>query len=290
MTDPDLVSRIEAQFGPTTDRPDVWRALDRILPTSAYLNLGYSRWYQSHLVGNPQRRLVSRVFRELMAMEQHQPGMRVLDVGCGRGGAARQLMESSGLEVIGIDLVPYNAQQAVRQQSVNSQGVGFVVGDAARLPFVSGSLDSVISIDSIVYMPNKPGVFTELARVLDTGGTGVITDLVIDHAQPDEDSVSAFANTWGMAPLVTRKRYRSMLEDAGVVVESVTDISRSSVRRFKKWTRLFLGLVQTPLRALIARVLRRYHISLPALISQVSAAHKVLDSLHHLLIRFNTPP
>lgn len=283
-----MATQIAAQFDDSTDRPAVWQALGFILPTNTYLNLGYSRWYQSHLIGSPQRRLVSRVLRELMAVSHHRTGLRVLDVGCGRGGAARWIAESYGLEVIGVDLVPFNVQQAVRHQSDSGRGGVFVVGDAARLPFLSGSMSSVISIDSVVYMPDKSGVFGEFGRVLGAGGTGVLTDLVVDKEGADEHQISAFRKTWGMAPLITREAYCSMLADAGLVVESVTGLSGGSVRRFKKWTRLFLGLVQTPLRALLAWVLRRYGISLRQLISQVRTAHAVLDSLNHILVRFKS--
>src|SRR4051812_25167375 len=46
------------------------------------------------------------VSRELAATTGLQPGMRVLDVGCGLGGACRLLAGEYGCEVTGIDITP----------------------------------------------------------------------------------------------------------------------------------------------------------------------------------------
>jgi phosphoethanolamine N-methyltransferase len=154
---------------------------------------------------------------------------------------------------------------------------------------MTANVPSVISVDSGVYIPDKPGLFDELARVLEPGGVGVLTDLVIAPDHEGVPEVSRFASTWGMPALVTRESYCSMLAAAGVVVESVTDLSAGSVRRFHKWTRLVLGLLRTPLRPLLARFLRRHQIPLGELVEQIKATHAVLDSLHHILVRFRNP-
>ena len=69
------------------------------------------------------------------------PGQRCLDVGCGTGEDARAMHEMSGAEVVGIDLRPRMAAEA-RSRSAGRPGVTFLVGDAARLPFLDAAFDA----------------------------------------------------------------------------------------------------------------------------------------------------
>ncbi|MFB6095404.1 MAG: class I SAM-dependent methyltransferase [Halodesulfurarchaeum sp.] len=53
--------RVRRHFAADADRADVWKGLERFLNTEAYLNLGFSRWYQPHWLPSSQRRLVDFV-------------------------------------------------------------------------------------------------------------------------------------------------------------------------------------------------------------------------------------
>ncbi len=70
-----------------------------------------------------------------------QPGMRVLDVGCGPGRHAHAFA-GRGIEVVGIDISPRFVDLA-RQTA--PAGATFVLGDARRLEF-DGDFDAVVSL------------------------------------------------------------------------------------------------------------------------------------------------
>ena len=70
-----------------------------------------------------------------------EPGMRVLDVGCGPGRHARALAER-GIEVVGVDISPRFVELAAEGAPA---GATFVVGDARRLTY-DGEFDAVISL------------------------------------------------------------------------------------------------------------------------------------------------
>jgi ubiquinone/menaquinone biosynthesis C-methylase UbiE len=85
------------------------------------------------------------VAKDLIAHFELKPGMRVLDVGCGKGFLVKDLMlECPGLEVFGLDISLYallNCEQEV---------VGRIhLGTAEKIPFPNGSFDCVISLNTI---------------------------------------------------------------------------------------------------------------------------------------------
>jgi len=106
---------------------------------------------------------------------QLQPGMRVLDVGCGPGRHARALGER-GIEVVGVDI----AQRFVDLARIDApMGVRFERADARELPFVS-EFDAVISLcqgafglagGAAAAGPDPDGVVLDgMARSLRPGG------------------------------------------------------------------------------------------------------------------------
>ena len=70
-----------------------------------------------------------------------EPGMRVLDVGCGPGRHARALAER-GIDVVGVDISPRFVELAAEDAPANAT---FVVGDARALPY-DAEFDAVISL------------------------------------------------------------------------------------------------------------------------------------------------
>lgn len=286
----DVGERIVGQFSGASDRADVWQALDLVLPTGRYLNLGYSRWYESHLVGSPQQRLVERVVDELAAASPGGIDGPILDAGCGRGGPARHVTERYGFDVVGLDLVPYNvaaAHESTADENADENAgptPTFVVGEAASLPFDDRSFPACVSIDAIVYTPDKTAVLEEIRRVLDDGGVCVVSDLVaVDDSVVTPGTLRRFADAWDMPPLSTLDDYREAIESPGFRVEQRTDLTPNSVGRFRKWSRLFLALAESPVGPLLKQVLRRLDVKPGAVLSQVRAANAALPALRHVL-------
>jgi acyl transferase domain-containing protein/SAM-dependent methyltransferase len=101
--------------------------------------------------------------------------LRVLDVGCGRGGTVALLAEKFGARTTGVDLSP---EAIAFCRSTHGNGTRFEVGDAEHLPFEDGSFDVVTNMESSHTYPNLRGFFTEVRRVLAKGGAFLYTDLL----------------------------------------------------------------------------------------------------------------
>lgn len=284
-----LRERIADQFSRRGERADVWGAFDLFLDTDAFLNLGYSPRYLPHVVGSPQRRLATRVGSDLAGRLPGTDGVRLLDVGCGRGGPAVHLAERFGFDVVGVDLVPDNVETARAHAARREASCRFVVGDATQLPFPADSFPACAAIDALVYVPERSATLAELARILRPGGVAAISDLVVRDGIGSEEhaAVEAFADAWDVATLTTVDRYRSEIERAGLTVDEVRDVSANSVGRFRTWTRLYLGLADLAPNVL-DHALDRLNLDAATITRQVRAAHAALPHLRHVVVSART--
>jgi ubiquinone/menaquinone biosynthesis C-methylase UbiE len=89
------------------------------------------------------------VARDIIAHFELKPGMRVLDVGCGKGFLVKDLMlECAGLEAFGLDISLYALMHCEREV------VGRLhLGSADKLPFPDRAFDCVLSINTIHNLP-----------------------------------------------------------------------------------------------------------------------------------------
>jgi SAM-dependent methyltransferase len=115
-----------------------------------------------------QRRLADMVLAELAPA----PGHLLLDVGCGKGGMANRIGRAvPGAGVVGVNIDRHQLAIARRGQV---PGVGFVTGDAVRLPFADAAFDTAYAIEVLSHIVDKGSLFEELTRVLRPGGRLVL--------------------------------------------------------------------------------------------------------------------
>ncbi|KAF7552392.1 hypothetical protein G7Z17_g4351 [Cylindrodendrum hubeiense] len=112
-----------------------------------------------------------------------RPNMKVLDVGCGVGGPAREIVKFTGAHVTGINLNEYQVSRATiyAEQEKLSHKLKFVQGNFMQLPFPDNSFDAVYAIEATVHAPSLKDVYSEILRVLKPGGVfGVYEWLMTD--------------------------------------------------------------------------------------------------------------
>jgi SAM-dependent methyltransferase len=93
------------------------------------------------------------------------PGRLTVDVGCGEGRLARELL-ALGHTVVGVEHSPVLAQAA----RTGSPAVDVRVADAAAMPLDDGVADVVVASLSLLNIADLDGALREIARVLAPGG------------------------------------------------------------------------------------------------------------------------
>ena len=153
-----------------------------------------------------------------------RPGVRVLDVGSGIGGAAFHLARNYGAAVTGIDLSPEMVDIALERsrRSDAPQAVTFLLGDVLSMT-LPGKFDVVWSRDALMHIPDKPRLFSRLHDLLGPGGRLVVTDYA-RGTTADSPEFRAYVAQTGYH-LTDPASYGRLLEGAGfvdVVVEDAT--------------------------------------------------------------------
>ena len=107
-----------------------------------------------------------------------QSGLRVLDIGCGTGGAAMFLAEHHAATVTGVDFSPAMIEICNERVGGNGRtGLTFVHGNACDADLFSPeTFDLVWTRDCILYIEDKPRLWSNAFRWLKTGGQLMVTD------------------------------------------------------------------------------------------------------------------
>jgi ubiquinone/menaquinone biosynthesis C-methylase UbiE len=124
------------------------------------------------------------------------PQDRVLDVGCGPGGAAREAARR-GAAVTGVDPAPLMLALGRRlSRGQSGRGIAFVEGTAEALPVADRSVTVAWAISSAHHWADVAAGLRELHRVLEPGGRLIIAERL---ARPGARGLAAHGFTSSQA-------------------------------------------------------------------------------------------
>lgn len=181
-----------------------------------------------------------------------QEGEVVVDLGSGAGIdllLAAQKVGSTG-RVIGIDMTDEMIARA--RQAIASAGAGNVEvrkGIIEDLPLEDGLADLVISNCVINLSPDKPRVFSEIARVLKPGGRMSVSDIVVEELPWWLRRIPSVYNSC-VGGAISESRYVTGLESAGLGDVEVLD---RLVYDANQMTNLVLSEVPGRLKSFVRR-------------------------------------
>ncbi|EEH39113.1 sterol 24-C-methyltransferase [Paracoccidioides lutzii Pb01] len=135
-------------------------------------------------------------FRQSIARHEHylahwiglKENQLVLDVGCGVGGPAREIVKFTGVNVIGLNNNDYQIDRAIHYATKEglSDKLRFTKGDFMQMSFEPETFDAVYAIEATVHAPSLEGIYSEIYRVLKPGGTfGVYEWVMTDKYDND---------------------------------------------------------------------------------------------------------
>lgn len=168
-----------------------------------------------------------------------RPGMRVLDLGCGRGTSSIFLHREFGVEVWATDLW-FPAEERFRriQDAGAADGVFPIHADARSLPFPAGFFDAAVSLDSYIYYGTDDFYLNYLARFLKPGGQlGIAGSGFLHEIEPP---VPVHLQSWwtpDMACLHSSSWWRRHWRRSGLVDIQTADVLPEGWRYWLEWHR-----------------------------------------------------
>ncbi len=111
--------------------------------------------------------------RVLEGLGDLPPGSTVLDAGSGPGVMIRELL-ARDFRVIATDIAPAMIEECHRQFG-DEPRLTLAVAPAEQLPVADSSVDAVIAMGLVEYLPDDKAVLREFARVLKPNGMLIVT-------------------------------------------------------------------------------------------------------------------
>jgi cyclopropane fatty-acyl-phospholipid synthase-like methyltransferase len=168
-----------------------------------------------------------------------RPGMRVLDLGCGRAASSIFLRREFGVQVWATDLWFSASEnlQRIRDAEVED-GVFPIHADARALPFATEFFDAVVSIDSFVYYGTDDlylgylALFVKPGGAVGIAGAGLMQE--IDGPVPDH-----LREWWGpgMWCLHSAPWWRRHWEKTGIMAVELADTMPEGWQAWLDWQR-----------------------------------------------------
>ena len=182
-----------------------------------------------------------------------RPGMRVLDLGCGRAMSSIFLRREFGVQVWATDLwfSPSENMQRIRDAGVED-GVFPIHADARSLPFAEEFFDAIVSIDSFFYYGTDDLYLNYLARFVKPGGPVGIAQAGL--IQEIEGAVPEHLREWWAQDqpwcLHSPAWWRRHWERTGIVDIELADTMPDGWQLWLDWLRLIAPDNETEIKAL----------------------------------------
>lgn len=181
-----------------------------------------------------------------------QPGMRVLDLGCGRASSSIFLRREYGVQVWATDLWFSASEniQRIRDADVED-GVFPIHADARSLPFAAEFFDAIVCIDSFFYYGTDDLYLNYLAQFVKPGGpvgiagAGLMRE--IDGALPEHLREWWTNDLWCLHSAAWWRRH---WERTGIMSIEVADTMPDGWQRWLDWHRVIAPDNEVEIRAL----------------------------------------
>jgi trans-aconitate 2-methyltransferase len=158
-------------------------------------------------------------FRDLAALIEPRPNMRVVDLGCGTGELTRELHEQlRAFETLGID-----SSESMLEKASPSGTLHFELGDIESFT-TDRPFDLVFSNAALHWIPDHERLFARLMSLLAPNGQ-LAVQMPANHDHPSHRIAAEVASSFGIEPrtvnILPPESYASLLHRLGFARQHV---------------------------------------------------------------------
>jgi SAM-dependent methyltransferase len=218
---------------------------DRYPRASAY----HPEWVLAGVSGGANPLWLTEWLTEALDLK---PGMRVLDLGCGRALSSIFLHREFGVQVWATDLWFNASENLQRIRDAGAQGGVFPLhADARHLPFAAEFFDAIVSIDSFCYYGTDDNYLSYIARFLKPGGPLAIAGAAMIA---EFEAVPEHLQAWWAQdqPWCLRSApwWRRHWEKTGLLDVELADTMPDGWQRWRDWLKIIAPANTVEIQAL----------------------------------------
>lgn len=203
----------------------------------------------------------------VLASVQHSS--KVMDAGCGVGGAAFYLARKFDCKVDGVSLSERQIELA-NEYSVSlklQEQTSFRVASYYETPFDDATFDLVWACESLCYADDKNRFFAEANRILKPGGKIVVSEYFLtEKGKADKQQlIKRWGDTWAISRFSQLQEFKESIHKNGFQIVENKDFSKqiykSSLRMYKAYLIGALPSILYNLTHRTSRFAKRHYLS-----------------------------
>jgi cyclopropane fatty-acyl-phospholipid synthase-like methyltransferase len=198
------------------------------------------RWIVDNMMG-PHVLWIAEYLAEAVPLE---PGMKVLDLGCGKAISSIFFAREFGVHVTACDLwVKPDANRKRIEAAGVADRVTPILGEAHALPFAEESFDAIVSLDAYQYFGTDDLYLGTIAKFLKPGGRlGVVMPGLAREIEAVPDAIKPWWE-WDFCCFHSPAWWRRHWEKTGLVTIETADWMPDGHALWLEWERLVAPLV-----------------------------------------------
>jgi SAM-dependent methyltransferase len=161
----------------------------------------------------------------------------VLEIGCGSGGYALHLAETTGARILGVDLNESgirNANELAHAKGLAAQA-RFELRDVTQnLPSPPHTIDAAFANDVLCHIPARPALLAEIFRVLKPGGRFLFSDALVIGGMISHEEI-ATRSSIGLYVYSPPGENERLLTQAGFTQITAKDTTAQAAQIAKRW-------------------------------------------------------
>lgn len=164
----------------------------------------------------------SALTRRMLELGDIDHTSKVLDLGCGKGVACKEIAELTGAACTGMDLSAENIKRADQLVKENPHlKLDFMVGSFTELPqaLIDGGYTHVIAQVAFCHVHAMlPEIFAQLKKILANGAIAVINDYMGSDGEVSQETRDHVMKRLHFEKLHGHKAWRHIAEEAGLEI------------------------------------------------------------------------